>query len=167
MSDWEWGYERGLWNTDGIPYDLFETKSRFVKPRKIENEHNERAKCLLLVREKIESLKKEERKLKEELKSTMLPYSFMEIDSAEDGNNQKYIIQRKCHKKPQRLKSLMFTENYIRQTYGHKISQDILENCTIQSKKIDTIYVFKKIISEDVVVKDCDISFEDENFDLF
>ena len=120
----------------------------------------------LLVREKIEILKKEERKLKEELKNTIPPFSFIEFVNTDDGKNQKYIIQRKCHKKPQRLKSLMFVENYIRQTYGHKITKDILENCTKQSKPMDTIYVFKKIIIDDVVSKDNDEWFDEEH-DLF
>jgi hypothetical protein len=148
MSDWDWGYERGLWEADGIPHGLFEKETRYVRPKKIENAHCDKTKELLLIREKIRTLKKEENKIKEELKSVIPPFCFLEVSYEKEGGHQQYILQRKCHKNPQRLKSLMHTENYIRQTYGHKITQDILANCTKQSKSIDTIYIFQKKIED-------------------
>lgn len=156
MGDWDWGYERGLWGADGIPYDTFGKKSRYVKPRKISNENDLKVKELLLVREKIKTLKTEEQKLKEQLKELIPPFGYMDVSYSHDGENFQYILQRKCHKKPQRLKSLMYTEQYIRQTYGDEIAYDILLNCTKQKMPVDTIYVFKKSVNNNNANKNDD-----------
>lgn len=153
MGDFDFGYENGLWGADGIPYwvtDDFPSKSRWVSPVKLGEEFEAYAKDLIQIRLQIEALREKEKSLKGNLKSLMPLFSYIETNFDNEEELQSYKIIRKKQRKPQAFRSYNYVEKYIRSTYGHKIADDIVINCTKNMKPIDTVFIYKTKKFDDV-----------------
>jgi len=136
MSDWQYGYDNGLWGVDGTPYFLDGEKkeSRYVIGKEIENEEAiNLAEELVHLKNQIAELKVKEDKVKNKLKDFMPLHSKILL-------NNNWRVECRLHVTPLTFKRLEVLE-YLEETFSNDIAKQVDRECTNKGKRRSSIYV--------------------------